>query len=351
MRPSPSPIPPRTRPPTDRRAQARRSPPRAPWSQAWARPRSRAPRPPPRSRLDGESFELHHGARGDRGHHQLHQHLQPVRDGRRGHPRAQRTRARPALQAVGQDLARARLEGGHRVPRSRRPDRAAGAARLQPRGLRLHDLHRQLRSAARAGLRGRQRGRPRRRLRALRQPQLRGAHQPRGEDELPRLAAAVRGLRARGHDGHGHRARPPRPGRARQRRLPTDIWPSEQEVAQTIGEALRADMFRRSYGEVFEGDERWNSLPVPEGERFAWDPDRPTCAFRPTSRTCPPSRRRCATCTTRACSRCSVTASRPTTSRPLDRSSATAPPASTCRRRASSRATSTPTARGAETTR
>jgi aconitate hydratase A / 2-methylisocitrate dehydratase len=51
-----------------------------------------------------------------------------------------------------------------------------------------------------------------------------------------------------------------------------DIWPSAREVAQTIGEAVRADMFRRSYGEVFKGDENWNGLPVPDGERFAWDP-------------------------------------------------------------------------------
>ncbi len=50
-----------------------------------------------------------------------------------------------------------------------------------------------------------------------------------------------------------------------------DIWPSGQEIAQTIGEAVRADMFRRSYGEVFAGDERWNGLAVPGGERFAWD--------------------------------------------------------------------------------
>jgi aconitate hydratase len=50
-----------------------------------------------------------------------------------------------------------------------------------------------------------------------------------------------------------------------------DIWPSEQEIAQTIGEAVRADMFRKSYGEVFSGDERWNGLEVPEGERFQWD--------------------------------------------------------------------------------
>ena len=52
-----------------------------------------------------------------------------------------------------------------------------------------------------------------------------------------------------------------------------DIWPSEQEVARTVGESVRAEMFRSSYGEVFAGDERWNSLPVPEGERFAWDED------------------------------------------------------------------------------
>ncbi|MGA8363239.1 MAG: aconitate hydratase [Solirubrobacteraceae bacterium] len=50
-----------------------------------------------------------------------------------------------------------------------------------------------------------------------------------------------------------------------------DIWPSEQEIAKTVGEAVQADMFRKSYGEVFAGDERWSGLEVPEGERFAWD--------------------------------------------------------------------------------
>ena len=52
-----------------------------------------------------------------------------------------------------------------------------------------------------------------------------------------------------------------------------DIWPSEHEVADTIQQAIRSDMFRKSYGEVFDGDERWNSLEVPAGDRFAWDPD------------------------------------------------------------------------------
>ncbi|HEX4116380.1 MAG TPA: aconitate hydratase [Solirubrobacteraceae bacterium] len=52
-----------------------------------------------------------------------------------------------------------------------------------------------------------------------------------------------------------------------------DIWPSEHEVAQTIEQAIHSDMFRSSYGEVFAGDERWNTLQVPEGDRFAWEPD------------------------------------------------------------------------------
>ena len=95
--------------------------------------------------------------RRDRGDHELHEHVEPVGDGRRRDPRAQRRRARAALQAVGQDLARARLEGRHRIPRPRRADRAARSARLQPRRLRLHDLHRQLRPAARGDLRGRRR--------------------------------------------------------------------------------------------------------------------------------------------------------------------------------------------------
>jgi aconitate hydratase len=52
-----------------------------------------------------------------------------------------------------------------------------------------------------------------------------------------------------------------------------DLWPSRQEVAEAIEHAIESDMFRKSYGEVFEGDENWNALEVPEGDRYAWDPD------------------------------------------------------------------------------
>src|SRR5262245_39392421 len=52
-----------------------------------------------------------------------------------------------------------------------------------------------------------------------------------------------------------------------------DVWPSEQEVQQTMLKAVTADMFRRSYADVFRGDERWQKLAVAEGSRFDWDPD------------------------------------------------------------------------------
>jgi aconitate hydratase len=51
-----------------------------------------------------------------------------------------------------------------------------------------------------------------------------------------------------------------------------DIWPTEQEVQQTMLKAVTADMFRRSYADVFRGDERWQQLAVAEGSRFEWDP-------------------------------------------------------------------------------
>jgi aconitate hydratase len=52
-----------------------------------------------------------------------------------------------------------------------------------------------------------------------------------------------------------------------------DIWPSAAEVAEVVQDAVQSDMFHRSYGEVFDGDDRWNSLRIPTGDSFAWDPD------------------------------------------------------------------------------
>jgi aconitate hydratase len=50
----------------------------------------------------------------------------------------------------------------------------------------------------------------------------------------------------------------------------SDIWPSQREVAEAIEQAIESDMFRKSYSEVFAGDENWNALDVPAGDR-AWD--------------------------------------------------------------------------------
>jgi aconitate hydratase len=52
-----------------------------------------------------------------------------------------------------------------------------------------------------------------------------------------------------------------------------DIWPSPQEVEETIAQAINSEMFNESYQDVFAGDERWQSLPTPEGNTFEWDED------------------------------------------------------------------------------
>ncbi len=52
-----------------------------------------------------------------------------------------------------------------------------------------------------------------------------------------------------------------------------DIWPSPEEIQGVIRESLDPEMFRARYARVFEGDERWRSLPVPEGDLYEWDPD------------------------------------------------------------------------------
>src|SRR5919201_573591 len=52
-----------------------------------------------------------------------------------------------------------------------------------------------------------------------------------------------------------------------------DIWPSQQEIHVVIEQAVQSEMFTRSYGEVFAGDDNWNALDVPEGDRYAWDPE------------------------------------------------------------------------------
>jgi len=52
-----------------------------------------------------------------------------------------------------------------------------------------------------------------------------------------------------------------------------DIWPSEREIQATMLSSVRSEMFRDKYAHVFDGDDRWRSLPIPTGERFLWTDD------------------------------------------------------------------------------
>ncbi len=50
-----------------------------------------------------------------------------------------------------------------------------------------------------------------------------------------------------------------------------DIWPTQKEVADVVSKFVDPESFRRTYAEVFKGDERWQGLKVPTGDTFAWD--------------------------------------------------------------------------------
>ena len=52
-----------------------------------------------------------------------------------------------------------------------------------------------------------------------------------------------------------------------------DLWPAPEEIAATMAASLKPALFKQQYSTVFEGDEEWKALAVPEGDRFGWQPD------------------------------------------------------------------------------
>ncbi|WP_430869102.1 aconitate hydratase [Demequina aurantiaca] len=52
-----------------------------------------------------------------------------------------------------------------------------------------------------------------------------------------------------------------------------DIWPEQSEVDQIVGSSITESMFENGYADVFAGDERWQTLPTPDGKTFEWDED------------------------------------------------------------------------------
>jgi aconitate hydratase len=51
-----------------------------------------------------------------------------------------------------------------------------------------------------------------------------------------------------------------------------DLWPEPSEIRAVIGESIDPELFRRTYAVVFEGDDRWRALPIPDADRYDWDP-------------------------------------------------------------------------------
>jgi aconitate hydratase len=50
-----------------------------------------------------------------------------------------------------------------------------------------------------------------------------------------------------------------------------DVWPSTEEIEDVIKTSISQELYTADYADVFKGDQRWQSLPVPEGKTFAWD--------------------------------------------------------------------------------
>ena len=220
----------------------------------------------------------------------MHQHLEPVRDGRRGPARAQRRRARPAAPR-------------RTSRRASRPARASSPTTSPPPACRSRSTRSASSSSATAArpasaTRARSRTRSRRRARrragglrgALGQPQLRGPHPPARARELSRLSPARRRLRARGLDHGRSRARAARHGRATAPRLPARALALERRGARRRSRrASRPSCSSASTRRSGTATSAGARCPRPRARSSHWDRTRPTCASRRSSRISSPS--------------------------------------------------------------
>ena len=214
-------------------------------------------------------------ARGDRGDHVVHEHLEPVGDDRRGPAGEERRRARPRRQAVGQDVARARLEGRDRVLRARRADavpRASSAStssataarpasatrarcrRRSPTIVNAEDLAVVSVLSGNRNFEGRIN--PDVKMNYLASPPLCVAYALAGTMDIDLLDEPLgQGKDGAGRLSEGHLAVAPRRSRARSRRpcRATCSPPPTARCSRATSAGTRSQ--------------------VPEGERFAWDED------------------------------------------------------------------------------
>ncbi len=233
----------------------------------------------------GQAGRRHHGHHRprvgrDRGHHLVHQHLQPVGHGRRGAAGQEGRRRRAEPEALGQDHAGARLQGGHGLLRA-----GLLPPYLDKLGFNLvgfgcttcignsGPLPGEISAAVNesdlavvAVLSGNRnfegRINPDVKMNYLASPPLVVAYALTGSMDVDMVNDPI----GTGTDGQPVYLR--------------DIWPSPTEIAQVVHEAVAAEMFTRDYADVFKGDERWRGLEIPSGDTFTWD-DRSTYVRRP----------------------------------------------------------------------
>ncbi len=209
---------------------------------------------------------------------------QPGGDARRRPAGQEGRRARPHHQALGEDLARAGLQGGDRLP--------AATAGLLPylEALGFHLVGYGCTTCIgnsgplpERDRRGRRRDeRPGGRRGAVGQPQLRGPHQPAGAGELPGLAAAGGGLRPRRHRRHRPHQGAARHATATASRCTcaTSGRPTRR-CATPWPRFVKPELFREQYAHVLEGDEHWQALRRPAGRDLRLGPEESTYVRKP----------------------------------------------------------------------
>ena len=157
--------------------------------------------------------------RRDRRHHVLYQHIEPGGHARCRFGSPEGCRPGLARQAMGENVARTRFQGGDGIPRRHGSTGLSGPHRVQLGRLWLHDLHRQLRAAPGRYLRGDTRRRSGRVLGPLREPQFRRPRAPGSAHQLAGVATLGGRLRHRGDHTNQSRVRSARTGSGRQRCL------------------------------------------------------------------------------------------------------------------------------------
>ena len=210
--------------------------------------------------------------RGDRRDHQLHQHLQPLGAGRRRPGGAQGARARAEAEAVGEDLAGARLAGGDRVSRQGRADRRTSTRSASTRSAMAAPPASAIpaRSTTRSPTRSRTTSWSRCRCcpatatsRAACIPNVRANYLA-----IPPLVVAYALLGTMNEDittaplGTGQDGKPV---------YLQDIWPTNKEIADVVGASLSRAQFLKRYGEVFKGPKQWQAIEVEGGtDTYRW---------------------------------------------------------------------------------